>query len=199
MHDLDVPVERRAQNIANDLLLPEKTLARSSIRTSQRPLGWHAIDVARYANTLTGPSPFTFVSAPKAVSSQPVHFQPCGLLAGAGPSNCMRGHSSVLVEKETNCPDIERLEWTLCAYQASKIPWSTLMRTRIEIRNTHYTFPWAGMAGRRVHLSLDGSFWAGSGLSASVRGSMNSCRLGRSELLAAAANYSDVWKTTLRF
>jgi hypothetical protein len=69
MHDLDVPVERRVQNIANNLLLPDEVLARSSIRTRQRPLGWHAIDAARYANTFTGPSPFTFASAPKAVSS----------------------------------------------------------------------------------------------------------------------------------
>lgn len=35
---------------------------------------------------------------------------------------------------------------------------------------------------------LDGSFWAGSRLSASVRGSMISCRLGRSERLAVVAN-----------
>ncbi|MFN0045520.1 MAG: hypothetical protein ACKVOS_03550 [Sphingorhabdus sp.] len=46
------------------------------------------------------------------------------------------------------------------------------------------------MAERRVHPLLDGSFWAGSGRSASVRGSMNSCRLGRLERLAAVANFS---------
>ena len=38
--------------------------------------------------------------------------------------------------------------------------------------------------------------WAGSGLSASWRGSMLSCRLGRSERLAAAANFPDVERYT---
>ena len=35
-------------------------------------------------------------------------------------------------------------------------------------------------------------FWADSGLTASVRASINSCRLGRSERLAVAANLSAV-------
>lgn len=37
-----------------------------------------------------------------------------------------------------------------------------------------------------------GCNWAGSGLTASARGSMNSCRLGQSECLAVAGNISDV-------
>jgi hypothetical protein len=36
------------------------------------------------------------------------------------------------------------------------------MRSRVEIRNTHYTSPLAGMAARRIHLLLKGSVWAGS-------------------------------------
>jgi len=40
------------------------------------------------------------------------------------------------------------------------------MRTRIEIRNTHYTSPLAGMAARRIHLLLEGSVWAGCGQAA---------------------------------
>ncbi len=35
--------------------------------------------------------------------------------------------------------------------------------------------------------------WAGGGLSASMRGSMNSCRLCKSESLAFISNFADVW------
>ena len=66
------------------------------------------------------------------------------------------------------------------------------MRTRIEIRNTHYTSPLAGMAARRIHLLMKGSVWAGSRLAGSLRGQMNSCRLGRSERLAVADNVLSV-------
>jgi hypothetical protein len=34
------------------------------------------------------------------------------------------------------------------------------MRSRVEIRNTHYNSPLARMAARRIHLLLKGSFWA---------------------------------------
>jgi len=52
--------------------------------------------------------------------------------------------------------------------------------------------------------AIDGCKWAGSGLSAAMRGLMNSCRLGRSERLAVAANNSAIsairlvtWKLSL--
>lgn len=43
-----------------------------------------------------------------------------------------------------------------------------------------------------ISVDVNGCNWAGSGMSASVRGSMNSCRLGWSGRLAVAANFANI-------
>ena len=56
----------------------------------------------------------------------------------------------------------------------------------------------AAIARERLQLGANrnGYYWAESGRAASWRGSMLSCRLGRSERLAAAANFPDVERYT---
>ncbi|MEY3624285.1 MAG: hypothetical protein RLZZ407_1844 [Pseudomonadota bacterium] len=92
------------------------------------------------------------------------------ILSRRTPVTCCRSldrkrsiaHSSMFIEKATNCPYVTWFKRPLGTHQTSSIPRSTLMRSRVEIRNTHYTSPLAGMAARRIHLLLKGSVWAGS-------------------------------------
>lgn len=56
----------------------------------------------------------------------------------------------MLVEKETNCPNVAGFERALCAHQIACIPRTTPVSVWIKIRYAHDTSPLAGMANQQI-------------------------------------------------
>jgi hypothetical protein len=75
-------------------------------------------------------------------------------------------------------------------YGLNRTVWSVRQITHSCLFNTMSAFRLTNQCGECLQLGAkqNGCKWADSGLSPSRRGSINSCRLGRSELLAVAAN-----------
>jgi hypothetical protein len=52
----------------------------------------------------------------------------------------------MLVEIETDCPNVTGLKWTLCTNHVSSVPWTPPVSVWIKIRYSHDNSPAAGMA-----------------------------------------------------